>query len=155
MIDMNDAPLQKDYELIPGGTIARARLTLQKDDRGYLIHESKKSDGVRYLRGMFELSEDPYVGRRVYTNIGIAGSEEFVNMGKSHVRAMLEATKGIKPDDMSEEAKRARRIDSYQELDGLMMLIRVSVRTDPTGQYAPKNDVSKIITPDCREYVRL
>ena len=74
-------------------------------------------------------------------------------MGKARIRAILESAKRINPKDVSEIAVAARKINSFDELNNLDVVIKVGVEHDKNGQYQDKNRVIAIITPDHFSYV--
>jgi hypothetical protein len=96
--------------------------------------------------------EGQYVRRKIFDKIGITGSDQWINMGKARIRAILESAKNINPKDMSETAMSARKINSFDELDGLEMLIKIGIEHDRSGVYQDKNKVASIITPDSQLY---
>ena len=63
-----------------------------------------------------------------------------------------ESARGIRPDDMGESAQAARRIDGWQDFCGLTFIAKLGVEKDKTGQYADKNRIHTVITPDMKEY---
>ena len=69
-------------------------------------------------------------------------------MGKARIRAILESAKGINPKDMSEIAVAARKINSFDELNNLDVVIKIGIEHDKSGQYQDKNRVIAIITPE-------
>jgi hypothetical protein len=96
--------------------------------------------------------EGQYVRRKIFDKIGISGSDVWINMGKARIRAILESAKNINPKDMSEAAMAARKINSFDELDGLEMLVKIGIDSDRSGVYPDKNRVMSIITPDHAMY---
>jgi hypothetical protein len=149
MLNYNDAEEQQEFELIPAKTIAKARLTLKPgaDFSDPFLTRSKDGSST-YLNCEYTILEGPYAKRKIFDKIGISGGDIWVNMGKTRIRAILESAKNIRPKDMSDEAATARRIDSYEELNGLELIIKIGVESDRSGQYSDKNKVSAIITPD-------
>jgi hypothetical protein len=53
---------------------------------------------------------------------------------------------------MSEAAMAARKINSFEELNGLEMLLKIGIEHDRSGVYQDKNKVASIITPDNQLY---
>jgi hypothetical protein len=49
---------------------------------------------------------------------------------------------------MSEAAMAARKINSFDELEGLEMIIKIGIESDRSGVYPDKNRVLSIITPE-------
>jgi hypothetical protein len=153
MMDLNSAEAQTEFGLIPNNTIAKARLTIKpgNDFSDSFLTRSKNGDSV-FLNCEFTIMEGQYVRRKIFDKIGISGSDTWVNMGKARIRAIIESSKNINPKDMSEAAMAARKINSFDELDGLEMLIKIGVEHDRNGVYQDKNKVASIITPDSEVY---
>jgi hypothetical protein len=153
VMDLNSAEAQTEFALIPNNTIAKARLTIKPggDFSDPFLTRSKNREST-FLNCEFTIMEGQYVKRKVFDKIGINGSDQWINMGKSRIRAILESAKNINPKDMSETAMAARKINSFDELDGLEMLIKIGVEHDRSGVYQDKNRVASIITPDSQLY---
>lgn len=54
------------------------------------------------------------------------------------LRSILESARGIKPDDGSEAAMNARRVDSYGDFDGLGFVAKIGFEKGMNG-YREKN----------------
>jgi hypothetical protein len=158
MMNFNDAEQQTEFGLIPADTIAKARLIIKagSDFSDPFLTRSKNGDSV-FLNCEFTIMEGQYAKRKVFDKIGISGSDTWVNMGKSRIRAILESAKNINPKDMSETAISARKISSFDELNGLEFVIKIAVEHDRNGVYQDKNKIAAIITPGhamYREYMQ-
>ena len=153
MMNFNDAETQNCFELIPANTIAKARLVIKSgnDSQDPLITHSKSGD-TSYLNCEFVILEGTYAKRKIFDKIGLAGSDVWVNMGKARIRAILESAKGINPKDMSEVAISTRKINSFDELNGLDCVIKIGIERDKQGQYQDRNRVISIITPEHISY---
>ena len=151
--DFNDAELQQEYSLIPVNTFAKARLVIKPGNHfaDPLLTGSKHSDSA-YLSVEFIILEGQYAKRKVFDKIGITGNDTWINMGKARIRAILESAKNISPKDMSETAMTARKINSFEELNNLDVVIKIGVESDRNGVYGDKNKVVAIITPDHQSY---
>ena len=149
MIDFNYAESQNSFDLIPANTIAKARLVLKagNDPSDHFITRSRGGN-TAYLNCEFIILEGKYAKRKIFDKIGLEGSDRWTNMGKARIRAILESAKGINPKDVSEIAVAARKINSFDELNNLDVVIKVGVEHDKNGQYQDKNRVIAIITPD-------
>jgi hypothetical protein len=148
-MNFNDAEQQTEFGLIPNNTIAKARLTIKPggDFSDSFLTRSKDGNSA-YLNCEFVIMEGQFVRRKIFDKIGICGSDVWVNMGKSRIRAIIESAKNVNPKDMSEAAMAARKINSFGELDGLEMIIKIGIENDRSGVYPDKNKVASIITPD-------
>jgi hypothetical protein len=149
MIDFNDAEPQMEFSLIPNNTIAKVRLTIKpgNDFSDTLLTRSKNGEST-FLNCEFTILEGKYAKRKIFDKIGISGSDQWVNMGKSRIRAILESAKNINPKDMSETAMSARKINSFDELDGLEVVIKIGIESDRSGAYPDKNRIMSIVTPE-------
>jgi hypothetical protein len=153
MIDFNDAKQQSEFGLIPANTIAKVRLVLKpgNDFSDPFLTRSKNGDSA-YLDCEFIILEGQFARRKIFDKIGISGVDNWVNMGKARIRAILESAKNINPKDISEAAVTARKISSFEDLDGLEVIIRIGIKSDKSGSYPDKNRVLSIITPDNELY---
>ena len=153
MMNFNDAEIQKGFDLIPANTIAKARLVIKpgNDPTDHFITRSKGGD-TAYLNCEWIILEGKYAKRKVFDKIGLEGSDKWVNMGKARIRAILESAKGINPKDVSEIAVAARKINSFDELNNLDVVIKVGIEHDKHGRYQDKNRVIAIITPENYSY---
>jgi hypothetical protein len=153
MMNFNDAEPQMEFGLIPANAIAKARLILKpgNDFSDPFLTRSKNGDST-YLNCEFVILEGQYARRKVFDKIGISGGDDWINMGKSRIRAMLESAKNICRKDSSEAAMTARNINSFEELNGLEVVIKIGIESDRSGVYQDKNIVASIITPDHKMY---
>lgn len=153
MLDLNNTDLQSEYSLIPANTFAKARLVIKPGNHfsDPMLTGSKIGDSS-YLNVEFIILEGQYAKRKIFDKIGITGSDVWINMGKARIRAILESAKNINPKDMSETAMNARKINSFDELNNLDVVIKIGVESDKSGAYQDKNRVVSIITPDHASY---
>jgi len=153
MLDYSAAPPQSDWsEMIPNGTLARGLLFIRhyNADMG-LVETPSKTDpkpGARqtkYLDCLIKILDGPYSGRQIFTKIGTDGSEKYVDMGRSSIRAILEYGRGASPTNMI-----AYQLADYGELDnhGDGIQVGIKVKLEPAkGEYGEKNDVSVFLSP--------
>jgi hypothetical protein len=150
--DFNDADTQRNFDVIPHGTIATVRMTVRPGsagEGGWL--RRSKDGGSEALDCEFVVLDGPFAKRKFWTLFTIAGTTpghgEAANISAGKLRAMLESARGIKPDDTSDAAKQARRIGSYGDLNGLSFIARVGVEPPQNG-YKAKNRLDHVVTPD-------
>ena len=153
MFDFNDAEPQNSFDLIPANTIAKARLILKmgNDPNDQFVTRSKGGD-TAYLNCEFVILEGKYAKRKIFDKIGLEGNDKWINMGKARIRAILESAKKIHSKDMSETAVAARKINSFEELNYLDVVIKIGIEHDRLGQYQDKNRLLSIITPENFSY---
>jgi len=150
--DFNDAETQRNFDVIPDGTIAPVRMTVRPGgagEGGWL--RRSKDGGSEALDGEFVVLDGPFAKRKFWMLLTIAGTTaghvEAGNISAGKLRAILESARGIKPDDTSDAAKQARRIESYGDLNGISFLARIGVEPPQNG-YKAKNRLDHVITPD-------
>ena len=150
--DFNDAETQRNFDVIPDGTIATVRTTVRPGsagDGGWL--RRSKDGGSEALDCEFVVLDGPFAKRKFWTLFTIAGTTsghaEAANISAGKLRAILESARGIKPDDTSDAAKQARRIGSYGDLNGLSFIARIGVEPPQNG-YKAKNRLDHVVTPD-------
>src|SRR5262249_28859030 len=112
----------------------------------------------------FVVIDGPHAKRKVFDRLvldGITdGHAKAVEISRSKLRAMLESARGIKPDDMSAEARKARTAE-LGEFHGLRIIAKIGIakgkhRNDGTGEnYADRNVLAAIITPDKKDWRQL
>ena len=157
MYDFNDAPEQRDFgDLIPKGTIARVKMEVRypsSGDAGDLpeLTRSTTSD-AQFLDCEFTVLSEPMMNRKLWMNIMFKGvSEKAMNISKGLFRAILESSRGIRPDDFSELAHKARRINSLSDFNEIEFAARIGIEEGKDG-YEDKNKIAAALTPDKPEY---
>lgn len=161
-MDFNNAPKQEsNFELIPNGTIATVAMKIRPGGAGEggWFKQSQSSDSIM-LDCEFVVVSGPYAKRKIWQFVGISGGKLndkgesiFGNMGKALIRAILESARNINPEDQSQQAMDARRINSLDDFQGMEFRARIGVQKDKTGQYDPKNQIKEAVTPDMKGYV--
>jgi hypothetical protein len=158
MFDYSNAPDQRSDELIPAGTIATLQLHIRPGHAGEGGLLTRSKDGTCEMLDLeFIVVDRPHIKRKLwerYVLVGTtAGQEEAVKISRGKLRAIIESARGIKPDDMSEQARKARTVE-LRDFDGLRFIARIGIekggpRNDGRGEnYADRNVIAQIITPD-------
>lgn len=127
------------FDLLPNGQLAYAILNV----RGVKASAS----GGGYLDCELTICEgQPYAGRKLWDMIGdpnnAGNSEKYRQMGTIAITRILEAGRGAGPNNPS-----GYQINSYQDLDGLKVPIKVGVEPG-TGGHDDKNRVAEYLTPN-------
>jgi len=147
--DFNDADAQQGgFDLIPKGTEAVVGWT-----GGYAT--TSEETGAVFLSCEFVLLSSPYAKRKVWSNVGLHSNKgpTWGQMGRSFIKAVLNSSRGIHPDDHSPEALRARQIRGFAELDGVEFAARIGVEKDSKGEL--RNLIRLVIEPDNKSYSEL
>jgi hypothetical protein len=154
--DFNDADTQRNFDVIPDGTIATLRMTVRPGSAGEGGWLRRSKDGnSEALDCEFVVRDGPLAKRKFWSLFTVAGSTpghaEAAKISAGKLRAILESARGIKPDDKSDAAKEARCIKSYGDLNGLTFVARIGVEPPQNG-YKAKNRLDHIVTPDAKAW---
>ena len=161
--DYNDADAQQGaFDLIPKGTLVRVRMTIKPgghDDpaqgwTGGYATESFDTGSV-YLACEFVVLEGVFAKRKMWSNIGLQSRKgpTWGQMGRSMIRAILNSARNVHPQDNGPQAAAARRIQGFNELDGIEFIARVDVEKDAKGE--DRNVVKLAVEPDHKDYAAL
>jgi len=153
-IDFSNAPTDQmgDFDLIPDKTLAWAIMKVKNYGPGGhpddWITPSKSTEGGAYLNLELTICEGPYMRRKIFEMVGVAGSEAYVNQGRAAIRAMLEVGRGANP--VSSPA--GYKIQDYGDLNGLKVAVKIKVekgsKKDDGSSYPDKNRVAAWLTPN-------
>jgi hypothetical protein len=150
--DFNDAETQRNFDVIPDGTVAAVRMKVRPGNIGEGGWLRRSKDGnSEALDCEFVALDGPFAKRKFWTLLTVAGTTpghaEAAKISESKLRAILESARNIRPDDKSDSAKQARCIQSYGELNGLSFIVCIGVEPPQNG-YKAKNRLDRVITPD-------
>ena len=155
--DYTEVPPQRE-ELIPPGTVAPVVLKIRAGGAGEggLLKRSKNGD-CEMLDLEFTVVNGPHVKRKFWENLILAGSNDghaqASEISRRTLRAIIESARGIKPLDLSPQARQARTAD-LKDFDGLIFMARIGVekgkpKNNGSGETWPdKNILAAVITPD-------
>jgi hypothetical protein len=158
--DFNDAPEQREFDLVPKGTVASIRITVRAGsagEGGWL--KRSKDGGCEMLDLEFVLIDTEFARRKFWANLVVSGTTDghakAAEISRSRLRAILESARGIKPDDSSAEA-RAKRKATYQDFDGLTFIGKIGVEKGESRgngeNYPDRNCLDAVITPDKKDW---
>ena len=109
----------------------------------------------------FVVVDGPHAKRKFWSNLVLAGTTsghaQASDISRGMLRSILESARGIKPDDLSEQA-RARRTADLKDFDDIIFIAKIGVekgkpKNDGSGEnYADKNIIVGVITPDKQEW---
>src|SRR5262245_18148900 len=113
MYDYSDAPAQRGDDLIRAGTIVPLELTIRPGNAGDdgLLTRSRDG-GCEMLDLELAVIEGEQAKRKVWERLVVdgitVGHAKAVEISRGRLRAILESARGIKPADLSPEARKAR-----------------------------------------------
>lgn len=167
--NFNDAEEQQSFDVIPHRTPVKVHMKIRPgghDDasQGWTGGWATRSDktGAVYLSAEFTVMGGRYNKRKVFSNIGLysAKGPNWGNMGRSFIRAALESANGVKPDDASDRAMKARTINGLGDLNGLEFCAMVEVEKPSPEQVAAgydddRNVIQQVVGIGHKEYASL
>jgi hypothetical protein len=156
MLDFSDTGTQKNFDVIPDGTVATVRMTIRPGGAGEGGWLKRAKDGAsEYLDCEFVVLDGPYAKRKFWMRFTVAGTtkghDEAADISRRTFRAMLDSVHGLRPDDETDTSKLARRIASWGNLDGISFIAKLGVEPPQNG-YKAKNKLDRVITPDEKDW---
>lgn len=156
--DFNGAQEQREGGLITDGTIATVHMTVRPGNAGEggWLKRSKTGDSMA-MDCEFTVVDGPFAKRKFWSLFTVEGTTEghakAGEISASRLRGILESAKGIRPDDESDAAKNARRVNSWGDFDGLRFVAKIGIEKGKDG-YKDKNSLDAAVTPDRKAYVK-
>jgi hypothetical protein len=164
--DYTDAPPPREMELIPHGTVATLVLHIRSGGVGEdgMLTRTKAGD-AEMLVCELTLADGTHKGRKVFEHLLLegttAGQAQAVEISRSKLRAILDSALGLKPDDISPQARAARTV-SLKQFEGMTFMGKIGVekggpKKDSAGKltgenWDDKNILAAVITPDKKEW---
>ena len=161
--DYTDAPPPRDItELIPHGTILTLALHINAGSVGEdgMLTRSKDG-GCEMLVAELTIVDGAYKGRKIFERWILAGTTDghakSADINRGTLKAILDSALGLKPDDISPQARAARTV-SLKDFEGKTFLGKIGVekgkpKNDGSGENWPdRNILAAVITPDKKEW---
>jgi hypothetical protein len=158
--DYSDAP-PPQFELIPAGTIATIGMHIRPGNAGEdgLLKRSK--DGTcEMLDVEFTVVDGNYAKRKFWQNMILSGTTDghakAVHISRSVLKAILDSALGLKPDDVSPEARAARTVE-LKQFEGMTFIGKIGIekggsKSDGSGNYDDKNVLAGVVIRDKKEW---
>src|SRR6516165_6093876 len=159
--DYSDAP-PPQFEVIPHGTTATLVLHINAGSVGEdgMLTRSKDG-GCEMLVAELTIVDGAYKGRKIFERWILAGTTDghakSADINRGTLKAILDSALGLKPDDISPQARAARTV-SLKDFEGKTFLGKIGVekgkpKNDGSGENWPdRNILAAVITPDKKEW---
>ena len=157
--DYTDVP-KSPIALIPEGTLATVTMHIRPGNAGDgdLLKRSKDG-GCEMIDAEFTVVDGEYARRKFWSNMVLVGTTDghakAADITKNTLKAILDSALGLKPDDVSPEA-RAKRTVELKQFDGMTFIAKIGIeKGEPRnggGNYDDKNTLAGVITPDKKEW---
>ena len=160
--DYSDAPPARDLELIPHGTTATLVLHPRPGGVGEdgTLKRTRAGD-AEMLDCELVVADGPHAKRKFWERWILsgttAGQAQAAEIARSTLKAILDSALGLKPDDLSPQARAARTV-SLKQFEGMSFIGRIGIekgrpKNDGSGENWPdKNILAGVITPDKRDW---
>ena len=128
--DYSDAP-PPQFELIPHGTIATVVLHIRAGNAGEDGMLKRSKDGsCEMLDCEFAVTDGPFKGRKFWENWILEGTTsghaKSIGINRGTLKAILDSALGLKPDDLSPQARAARTV-SLRQFEGMTFIAKIGV----------------------------
>lgn len=162
-MNFDTAETQSSGDVIPHKTLAKVHMKIRPggyDDpsKGWTGGYATRSEntGAIYLDCEFTVMGGKYNKRKVWSLIGLHSPKgpKWEEMGRSFIRAALESARGIKPNDASDAAIKARQISGFADFDGLEFVAQIDVEEGQNG-YDDRNRINNVIPATHKDYASL
>lgn len=168
-IDLNTAGEQQTSTslVIPPHSKVQVQLSIIYPDAGRAGASApeltRAHSGLEYLATKLTVTRGSFAGKVMYQNFNLAnaqttGQQKAVDISIRSIRAMVEASRGIRPKDNSPTATQARKLQRWSELDGLTCFIVVDCeQSQPShkGKVYINNRLYSVVTIDDPCYQQL
>ena len=168
-IDLNTAGEQQTGSnlVIPPHSKVQVQLSIIYPDAGRAGASApeltRAHSGLEYLATKLTVTRGTFAGKVIYQNFNLAnaqttGQQKAVDISIRSIRAMVEASRGIRPKDNSPTATQARKLQRWSELDGLTFFIVVDCeQSQPSrnGKIYINNRLYSVVTIDDPCYQQL
>jgi hypothetical protein len=99
--------------------------------------------------------DGPYDKRKFRSLLTVRGTTEghvkAQEISWQRLRAILESARGIKPDDHSEAARKAREVGGWEEFNDMKFVGKIGIEPPKNG-FRAKNILLEVITPNRKEW---
>jgi hypothetical protein len=160
--DYTQVPPPRDMELIPHGTICTVVMHIRPGGVGEDNLLMRSKDGACLMLNVEFVVVDGAFKRRKFWEYWILegttdGHAKSAELNRSTLRAILESSRGIDPQDESPQA-RERRTASLKDFGNITLIAKIGVekgkpKNDGSGESWPdKNILAAVITPDKKDW---
>jgi len=161
--DYSNAPAPRgDFEPIPAGTIAIVSLHIRAGNAGEDGLLTRSQDGgCEMLTVELTVVDGTYKGRKIWERWILVGTTpghaQAADISRGTLKAILDATRALKPDDMSDAARAARTVE-LKDFESATFLAKIGIEKggpikDKPGEFWPdKNTLAMVITNDKKEW---
>ena len=148
--DFNPGGEQRSFDVIPDNTVCTVQMTVKPGGAGKDGWLTRSKDGnSEHLNCEFIVVDGTHAKRKFWGRYTVAGvnHEQAIDISRKTLKAMLESATGVRPNDESDAARRARTPKGWSDFDQLRFMVRVGIEP-PRNGYEAKNSIREVITPE-------
>jgi hypothetical protein len=128
--DYTDAP-PPQFELIPHGTVATVVLHIRAGNAGEDGMLKRSKDGAcEMLDSEFVVADGVHKGRKFWERWILEGTTpghaKSIDINRGTLKAILDSALGLKPDDLSPQARAARTV-SLRQFEGMTFVAKIGI----------------------------
>ena len=158
--DYSTAQPAREFTIMPAGSVVTVSLHLRPGGAGEdgILKRSAKGD-CEMIDAELTVIDGEFKGRKIWEYWILegtsAGQQQAAEISRATLKAILDATRGLEPNDMSAEA-RAKRTVELKDFEGATFMVKLGVEkgkpkldgsNQPTGESWPdKNNVAAVVT---------
>ena len=149
--DYSDAPEQRGIDLIPDGTVATVQLdhSPRRRRRGRACSSAARTARCEMLDLEFVVVDGPQAKRKLWERMVINGTTDghakAAEISRGRLRAIIEFARGIKPSDMSAEARKARTVE-LGDFDGLRFIAKIGIEKGKPEERRQRRELRRTAT---------
>ena len=152
-MDFNTASKQNTYDLIPADTVFPVVMRIKPGGvgEGGWLTASKNTD-AQMLNCEFTVLEGEYTGRKFFQYFVVSGGtlnekgeSKAANITRQTLRGILESSRNVNPDDMSDAAINKRKVNGYEDFNGICFICRIGIQKG-TGNFSDQNRIKVAVT---------
>ncbi len=164
-VPTDDNPQDREFSLIPKGTVCRAVVLVKQGDTEVPEFGSgpwfKKSatSAAKWMELEFTIIGGEFDRRKFWDRIfvdgdkmGQSGIPQAKEIGLRTLKALVESARSIDPADVSAEAQQARNISGVFDLNAMEICAKVGIKKGTNG-YSDSNCLTAALTPNSREFI--
>jgi hypothetical protein len=154
-LDLNNAPPQRSFDLIPAGKIVTVQMIIRPGGVGEDGWLKRFSDGsAEGIDAEFTVIDTEYAKRKIWQTMILSGSTDghaqAAKISRTLLRGIVESAFNIRPDDLSDAAQAKRKVD-FAGFNNLRFIARISIEKSKDPAYDDKNKLSAV-TPDMKTW---
>ncbi|MBT4876342.1 MAG: hypothetical protein HOJ48_01150 [Desulfobacula sp.] len=167
MIDFNNAPAQKTGGgTIPPKSVVLLKMTIREpsSNKAYEHHPliTMYSSGLLGLDCQFDVECGTFEGNKIWENLFLCPEFQTIQMTKGQkgicegsfakLRAIIEAARGIDPNDSAPASVNARNINDWVDFQGMRFPGMMGITKPKSGDVYLNNSLMRVITMEKEDY---